>query len=135
MAKHELCCGGKVVIYPLVQVSTFQAYMKNKFKQHTTTVTQLLNKNHNSTLLGGASKLYKSRSHMLHPVHNACKVKTLVVDCHVKKISFSTFSGSSGAHFTDTTLQAVLNNCSDGTEVATTQRYLRASLLTFGYKC
>ena len=33
------------------------------------------------------------------------------------------------------TLPAVLNNCSDGTEVATTQRYLHASLLTLGYKC
>jgi len=49
-----------------------------------------------------------------------------------KKISFSTFSGGSAACLTDTTLPAVLNNCSDGTEVATTQRYLRAS---FGYKC
>ena len=28
-----------------------------------------------------------------------------------------------------------VNNCSDGTEVATTQRYLCASLPTLGYKC
>jgi len=72
-----------------------------------------------------------------------------------KKISFSTFSGNNAARFTEMTLPmqqrwhyqcsrdditnaarftemtlpAVLNNCSDGTEVTTTQRYFRASLL------
>ena len=38
-----------------------------------------------------------------------------------KKISFSTFSGKNAIHFTNIMLPAMLNTCSDETDVATTQ--------------
>ena len=41
---------------------------------------------------------------------------------------FSTFSGNDAECFAETTFPAVLNNCSEGTDVATTQRCLCISL-------
>ena len=51
-----------------------------------------------------------------------------------KKTNLSKFSGNSAALLTDTTLPAVLNNCSKGTDVPTIHRYLRAIKINWG-KC
>ena len=49
-------------------------------------------------------------------------------DCHVKKTSVSTFSGSNAARLALTIVPVVLKSLSEGTDVATTPRYFRAIL-------
>ena len=57
----------------------------------------------------------------------------LVVSCCAKNTSLSTFSGNSASLLTDAIFPAVLNSCSEGTDVATTHRYLRTTTDKFGY--
>ena len=52
---------------------------------------------------------------------------TVKVIMQNKKTRLSTISGSSADHFALTTLPAVLKSLFDGTNVATTPRYLRAT--------